>query len=894
MADATKHFAGKKLFAKFDCSQAYYAMQMADEQSVQLLAFNFGARTFAYQRLAQGLSRSVSAFSSYVREKLGPVIAADRAFSYMDDITSAANGFAELLGNLRELFSHLRDSGLKLSVDKCQIGLEKIDFLGSSMTSQGISPCIPKVEKFLSTLKMPQTKKQIKRLAGFFQFYRQYLPNLAETLLPFYKLLRDTSEFLITEEHHTAMEKLTTGLKNACEMTLRLPMADKQYVIMADASWHAAGYVLMIEDYTKNEKGKEVRTYAPVAFGSKTFAPAQVKYSIYAKEFLAVSFAFDAFAHAIWGSSKPVLVLTDNKSLTRFFQAKSIPAALWNCVDQVLSFKFEIGHIPGKANLAADYLSRIPTSPQEKIQLKMDSTVPLRTMEVNFEAKTPNDDLNLLEASKTKINSLATLCSEYDDDDDEPLEIEERIQLTRPSKSINALNEQNPLDSFPVDDKMEALDMRTEQAKDDNIRAVMEWIRTKDTPDTRYASIELQKYKKQFPRLTVQDGTMYRKFFDDTGRNYHLQLVVPKHLREELLYRLHNSKLMGHQGVTKTVQEFRKHYYFPSFTEHLIDYIKNCSSCLQVKPPSKSSLRAPLQPISSLQDKPGDLMQIDLVGRLNPSNGFTHIPTGMDVFTKYLFAIPLRTADATSVENALFHVLMTHSYIPRIIITDLGSVFVGKMMAELCKLLEIQIDHATLKHAQTIGALERSHASIKHFLKIHNDNKEPRGSHSLVEMAAFVHNTTFQTSIGCTPTLLFHGREPVKPLDMRFANPTMKNGTMKLPVPAEKQDALNELYAQTKNNLIASYNQYRGYYDRKANAAPLPVHSYCLLMDHTIVNSNDFAAKGKCIWLPLYRVEQVVTNSNYVVRKVNTNFCTIVNRMRLSPITPQYTVKDLE
>ena len=63
LADVNAHLAGKKYFAKLDCSQAYHVLQMADPLSVQLLSFNFLSRTFAYLRLAQGLSRSVSAFS---------------------------------------------------------------------------------------------------------------------------------------------------------------------------------------------------------------------------------------------------------------------------------------------------------------------------------------------------------------------------------------------------------------------------------------------------------------------------------------------------------------------------------------------------------------------------------------------------------------------------------------------------------------------------------------------------------------------------------------------------------------------------------------------------------------------------------------------------------------
>ena len=44
---AAQHLAGKSLFCKLDCSQAYHCLQMADQRSVEMLAFNFASRTFA-------------------------------------------------------------------------------------------------------------------------------------------------------------------------------------------------------------------------------------------------------------------------------------------------------------------------------------------------------------------------------------------------------------------------------------------------------------------------------------------------------------------------------------------------------------------------------------------------------------------------------------------------------------------------------------------------------------------------------------------------------------------------------------------------------------------------------------------------------------------------------
>ena len=156
-----------------------------------------------------------------------------------------------------------------------------------------------------------------------------------------------------------AFENISKSLDNACGLWLMQPLPKKQYVIMTDANFKNAGYALTIEENADEKLTSVTKTYAPVAFGSKTFSPSQIKILIYAKEFLAIYFAFMDYSHILWGSTKPVLVLTDNKSVTRFFQTKIIPPALRNACDFVLQFSFTIAHVPGRINTAADFLFRL-------------------------------------------------------------------------------------------------------------------------------------------------------------------------------------------------------------------------------------------------------------------------------------------------------------------------------------------------------------------------------------------------------------------------------------------------------------------------------------------------------------------------------------------------------
>ena len=86
------------------------------------------------------------------------------------------------------------------------------------------------------------------------------------------------------------------------------------------------------------------------------------------------------------------------------------------------------------------------------------------------------------------------------------------------------------------------------------------------------------------------------------------------------------------------------------------------------------------------------------------------------------------------------------------------------------------------------------------------------------------------------------------------------------------QDAMLSKFSETKSKLVDSYQKYRAYYDKKAAAKPLTQHSFCLLLNPKLTTQQQVADKSVQVWLPLYRVEKVLTNSNYIIRRVGTNY----------------------
>ena len=110
---------------------------------------------------------------------------------------------------------------------------------------------------------------------------------------------------------------------------------------------------------------------------------------------------------------------------------------------------------------------------------------------------------------------------------------------------------------------------------------------------------------------------------------------------------------------------------------------------------------------------PEDVMQTDLVPELPPSGGYENIVTAMDVFPRYLFAYSTSSKDAKTIAKVIFNIKNKHAYFPTTIFSDRGSVLMSQVIKEVAKVLGNTLQHAATKHAQTIGMLERKHASLK-------------------------------------------------------------------------------------------------------------------------------------------------------------------------------------
>ena len=346
---------------------------------------------------------------------------------------------------------------------------------------------------------------------------------------------------------------------------------------------------------------------------------------------------------------------------------------------RVIAYNIILAHIPGKANPAADFLSRMQTDSNESLELQLVDSIPMKQIKIDMKAKTPDvamlaiESIQEIEAKPLVPNDLIDKIRSNDALQSLIPNLEEilksasidqkpEVYTIKRATEINSIQEKDPMNYFQVSNlNSKALDIETEQKKEPVLRKVMISSDTGCNDDLTYASLELRKYYKHLTCLQIQKGILVRQSFDGVGKVSHYQLSLPKHLRKEVVYRIHNSPTGGHIGIVRRAKEIRQRFYFPDFTEFLTNYIKNCLTCSTLKRVSKRQLNPPLQPILSKQLFSGDRMPIDLVGPFQ-SPIYKYVLSGIDVFSKYLFAKPLKSAHAGTKAKALVSIFFQHSY----------------------------------------------------------------------------------------------------------------------------------------------------------------------------------------------------------------------------------------
>ena len=308
--------------------------------------------------------------------------------------------------------------------------------------------------------------------------------------------------------------------------------------------------------------------------------------------------AFLEFAHILREATKPTIVLTDNKSVTRFFQTKAIPPALWNACDYVLQFNFEIAHIAGSVNTAADFLSRLELTVTEKIRLKIREDIQTTPIEVTTSSSDVADEEQVF-------------FTHADDGQESEEQTLERKGQSRQNAKQWAANEESPALKTSVKE-LTKIDGNTTLYSMNGIKANAR-IRAEQDVDLVLKNMKLKilgqpydevlivtdsrykNYKANEDHIILKDGLLYRKYFGETGGVKYYQILIPKQLVKEVLRSLHG-EFGRHPGISKTIIAYREKYYFPKMAQLIRELVISCEQCIKEARIDRSFTRPPAKP----------------------------------------------------------------------------------------------------------------------------------------------------------------------------------------------------------------------------------------------------------------------------------------------------------
>ena len=189
---------------------------------------------------------------------------------YQDDMLVSGQDANDHLDNLKRLFTRLNDKGLRCRRDKCQFAQPSEEYLGHTLSAEGIS----KGSKVEAVLKMPPPTdvSSLKSFLGSVQFNGKFIPNLASM-----------AEW--EDEEQTAFEQLKNLLSTNQVLVHFDP--NKTLVLACDASNVGIGAVLVHRYPDGSER--------PIANMSKTLTAAERNYSQIHKEALSIIFGLKKF-----------------------------------------------------------------------------------------------------------------------------------------------------------------------------------------------------------------------------------------------------------------------------------------------------------------------------------------------------------------------------------------------------------------------------------------------------------------------------------------------------------------------------------------------------------------------------------------------------------------------
>ena len=140
-----------------------------------------------------------------------------------DDIIIFGKTSQELLDRLHQVFQRLAEVGLKVKPSKTVLFKTEIDFLGHSVTAQGVNPMPDKIQA-IRDWPTPHCLRDVRAFVGLASYYRRFVRNFASIAEPLTRLTKKNNiPFRWTDDADHAFRQLKDALLNSTTLAFPIP-----------------------------------------------------------------------------------------------------------------------------------------------------------------------------------------------------------------------------------------------------------------------------------------------------------------------------------------------------------------------------------------------------------------------------------------------------------------------------------------------------------------------------------------------------------------------------------------------------------------------------------------------------------------------------------------------
>ena len=297
-----------------------------------------------------GLRNSASTFQRLLNQILSG-LNYKILFSYIDDIIVFSETIPEHIERLRLTFDRIENENLRLKASKCKFLQLETEFLGFTVSSEGVKPNPVKLQ-VIKDYPIPKSARDVKSFLGLVSYFRRSVKDFSKIANPLYSLTKADTKFTWDDKCQGAFETLRNKLLDS--PTLKFPDFENEFSLHSDASVCGLGFFLTQMD----ENGVP----APVGFGGRSLNKHEKNYPIHELELLALVSGIKYFHQYL--TLKPFKIYCDSQSVVWLLKQKETRGRLARWIMELSKYDFEVFHKPGKENLVADALSRSSNLPE--------------------------------------------------------------------------------------------------------------------------------------------------------------------------------------------------------------------------------------------------------------------------------------------------------------------------------------------------------------------------------------------------------------------------------------------------------------------------------------------------------------------------------------------------